>query len=318
MIGPELPPGFRPPAAATEESEHTPPFIGPPLPPPRKVYGPSIDPPPAAAASSSASESSSDEDSDGGEYGPLPAGAEGAAGERAAAAFEEECARAEKERWAALRGHESKGAAAAAATGGHEEWMTALPEERRGFGLLSRLMCCGGEVLFHAVFVCVRADPLAARTFRKDGVAQIDKAWGASPGAAPAPAPEPAKRSHSHSHHKHKHHHKHHHKHEKESTTQQQQQPAKKSLLEEHLERVRSGAAPAKRARSDAQQSLTWRMPGTASTSSSAGSSGTAYWDRERDMEAMHLSRQSVADLLGRSEALGTRFRSGGSSTRFV
>ena len=296
MIGPELPPGFRPPAAAaaTEESEHTPPFIGPPLPPPRKVYGPSIDPPPAAASSSSASESSSDEDSDGGEYGPLPAGAEGAAGERAAAAFEEECARAEKERWAALRGHESKGAAAAAATGGHEEWMTALPEERRGF------------------------DPLAARTFRKDGVAQIDKAWGASPGAAPAPAPEPAKRSHSHSHHKHKHHHKHHHKHEKESTTQQQQQPARKSLLEEHLERVRSGAAPPKRARSDAQQSLTWRMPGTASTSSSAGSSGTAYWDRERDMEAMHLSRQSVADLLGRSEALGTRFRSGGSSTRFV
>ena len=160
-------------------------------------------------------------------------------------------------------------------------------------------------------------DPLAARTFRKDGVAQIDKAWGAAPDA-----PAPVKRSHSHSRHKHKHHHHHHHHREKESTksaagdrTALPPQPAKKSLLEEHLERVRSGAAPAKRARSDTQQGLAWRMPGTASGSSS---SGTAYWDRERDMEAVHMSRQSVADLLGRADALGTRFRSGGSSTRFV
>ena len=175
-------------------------------------------------------------------------------------------------------------------------------------------------------------DPLAARTFRKDGVAQIDKAWGANPGAAAAPeAPVPSKRSRSrsrshsrshsrsdkHKHHKHKHHH-HHHR-EKESTKgaqqqQQQQQPARKSLLEEHLERVQSGAAPAKRARGDAQQSLTWRIPGSSSNSTG----GTAYWDRERDMEAMHVSRQTVTDLLGRADALGARFRSGGSSTRFV
>lgn len=175
---------------------------------------------------------------------------------------------------------------------------------------------------FWVTFLCVLfyTDPLAARTFRKDGVAQIDKAWGASPGAAAAPeTPVPSKRSRSrsdkHKHHKHKQHHHHHH--EKESTKgaqqQQQQQPARKSLLEEHLERVQSGAAPAKRARGDAQQSLTWRMPG-----SSSSTGGTAYWDRERDMEAMHVSRQTVTDLLGRADALGSRFRSGGSSTRFV
>ena len=147
MIGPELPPGFRPAgaAAAPEESEPPPAFIGPPLPPPRKVYGPSIDPPcttAAVASSESSSSSSSDDDSDdeAGEYGPLPAGAEGAAGERAAAAFEEACAQAEKDQWAALRGHGGAAAEDSGCKRGHEEWMTALPEERRGFGLLFRVV----------------------------------------------------------------------------------------------------------------------------------------------------------------------------------
>ena len=147
MIGPELPPGFRPPGApASGEPESPKPFIGPPLPPPlRKVYGPSIDPPCPASSGSS-----SDED----EYGPLPAGAADAAGDRAAAAFEEARVQAEKDHWAALRGEDAAADKGGGTKRAHEEWMTALPVERRGFGLFFHTTVGFGVTLLGDSFVC--------------------------------------------------------------------------------------------------------------------------------------------------------------------
>jgi len=180
--------------------------------------------------------------------------------------------------------------------------MTSLPTERRGF------------------------DPLAERTFRKDDIGEIDKSWATKPGESDdVDHPKPSSKPDEHKHHKHEHHHHHHHKHHKhhhnkhdsDSDDDKSKESSKpKTLLEEHLERLKKGEQPTKRQRvGPSTEIASYYLPGNSLAKTKTTS---AYWDRERDMEAMHMSRKTATDLLGRAESLNTRFRSSGTSNHFL
>ena len=182
------------------------------------------------------------------------------------------------------------------------------------------------------LFVVHMTDPLAERTFRKDNSSEIDTSWAKTPGRSSelpqrVSSKEGKSKSDKHGHHHHHHHHKHdkhdkqekhdhhHHKHKHGDEKKQDKKKETKSLLEEHLERMKSGQQPAKRPRTGLQQDMAWRMPGTGIPGSTTGS---AYWDRERDMGTMRISRKTATDMLGRAESLSARFQSSGKSNHFM